>query len=156
MKRKDANKVEIKVVQDDCKEEVFLYKSREIRLFSLVGTIVSWTTFIVTPIPWGLIVDGINGSLWKPNQYEEGIKKDNYKNYTYTYTVSYTSCNQAAKVVPVAPVSPQIVDVVYLKDGNIIRGVIIEQVIGVSIKIKTKDDSILVFRTEEIERITRE
>lgn len=47
-------------------------------------------------------------------------------------------------------------DVVYLKDGSIIRGVIIEQIPGESIKLKTKDGNIFVFKTEEIEKFTKE
>ncbi|MGZ5245107.1 MAG: hypothetical protein ACXWW0_14025, partial [Bacteroidia bacterium] len=47
-------------------------------------------------------------------------------------------------------------DVVYLKNGSIIHGTIIENIIGVSIKIQTVDRSIWVFKMEEIEKITRE
>jgi hypothetical protein len=47
-------------------------------------------------------------------------------------------------------------DVVYLKNGSIIHGTIIENVIGVSIKIQTADRSIWVFKMDEIEKITKE
>lgn len=47
-------------------------------------------------------------------------------------------------------------DVVYLFNGSIIRGIIIEQVPNSTIKIQTKDGSIFVFKYEEIERITKE
>lgn len=47
-------------------------------------------------------------------------------------------------------------EVVYLKNGSIIHGVIIEQVPNVSLKIKTKDQNIFVFKMEEIEKITKE
>lgn len=40
--------------------------------------------------------------------------------------------------------NPQYVDVVYLKNGSIIRGMIIEQIPNVSLKIQTKDGSIFV------------
>lgn len=47
-------------------------------------------------------------------------------------------------------------EVVYLKNGSIIRGVIIEQVPNKIIKIQTADRSIFVYRMDEIEKITKE
>lgn len=47
-------------------------------------------------------------------------------------------------------------DVVYLKNGSIIRGVIIEQVPSESIKIETADKSVFVFQMDEIEKMTKE
>ncbi len=49
-----------------------------------------------------------------------------------------------------------LIDVVYLKNGSIIKGVVVEQIIGQSIKIETKDGSLFVFKTEEVAKITRE
>jgi len=47
-------------------------------------------------------------------------------------------------------------DVVYLKNGSIIRGVIIEQVPNKSIKIETADRSVFVYQMDEIEKLTKE
>lgn len=47
-------------------------------------------------------------------------------------------------------------DVVYLKNGSIIRGVIVEQVPNQSLKIETKDKNLFVFNLSEIEKITKE
>lgn len=47
-------------------------------------------------------------------------------------------------------------EVVYLKNGNIYHGVIIEQIPGVSLKIKTSDRSVFNIKIEEVEKITRE
>ena len=47
-------------------------------------------------------------------------------------------------------------DVVYLKNGSIIRGVVIEQVPGKSIKIRTGDGSVFVYNMDDIARITKE
>lgn len=47
-------------------------------------------------------------------------------------------------------------EVVYLKNGSIIRGVIIEQVPNKSIKIQTADGSVFVYRMDEVEKITKE
>jgi hypothetical protein len=61
-------------------------------------------------------------------------------------------------VVLVAVTSPaqERVDVVYLKDGSIIRGTIVEQVPGETIRIKTSGGSEFVFQMEEVKRITSE
>lgn len=47
-------------------------------------------------------------------------------------------------------------EVVYLKNGSIIRGVIIEQIPGTSLKIQTKDRNVFSFQISEIEKITKE
>jgi hypothetical protein len=47
-------------------------------------------------------------------------------------------------------------DVVYLKNGSIIHGTILEQVIGKSIKIETADGNIFVYIYDEIDKITKE
>lgn len=48
------------------------------------------------------------------------------------------------------------VDVVYLKNGSIIRGMIIEQVPNESLKIKTRDGSVFVYAITDVEKITKE
>lgn len=47
-------------------------------------------------------------------------------------------------------------DVVYLKNGSIIRGTIIEQVPNQSIKIETSDRSVFVYQMNDIEKIGKE
>ena len=47
-------------------------------------------------------------------------------------------------------------DVVYLKNGSIIRGTIIEMVPNQSVRIETADGSVFVYEMEQIERITKE
>lgn len=47
-------------------------------------------------------------------------------------------------------------DVIYLKNGSIIRGMIIEQVPNKSIKFETADRNVFVYQMEEIEKITKE
>lgn len=48
------------------------------------------------------------------------------------------------------------IDVVYLKNGSILRGVIIEQVPNELIKLQTADGNVFVYQTNEIEKITKE
>lgn len=50
----------------------------------------------------------------------------------------------------------RIQEVVYLKNGSIIRGTIIEQVPNVSLKIQTDDGSIFAYKMSEVEKITKE
>jgi len=47
-------------------------------------------------------------------------------------------------------------DVVYLKNGSIIRGVIIEQIPNKSIKIETTDKSVFVYQIDDVEKMTKE
>ncbi len=47
-------------------------------------------------------------------------------------------------------------DVVYLKNGSVIRGIMIEQIPNETIKIETADRSIFVYKMDEIEKITKE
>lgn len=47
-------------------------------------------------------------------------------------------------------------EVVYLKNGSVIRGTIIEQVPNQSLKIQTKDGNIFVYNMSEVEKITKE
>jgi hypothetical protein len=46
-------------------------------------------------------------------------------------------------------------DVIYLKNGSIINGVITEQVPGQTIKVETRDKNVFVFREDEIEKIVK-
>lgn len=57
-------------------------------------------------------------------------------------------------VIAVAQQTPD--DVVYLKSGSIIRGMIIEQVPNKSLKIQTKDGNVFVYKMDEVEKITKE
>lgn len=47
-------------------------------------------------------------------------------------------------------------DIIYLKNGSIIRGIIIEQIPNQSIKIQTRDKKVFVFKYEEIEKMAKE
>lgn len=53
-------------------------------------------------------------------------------------------------------VAQNMIDIVELKNGSVIRGTIVEQVVGESLKIKTYDGSLFVFRMDEVVRITKE
>lgn len=52
--------------------------------------------------------------------------------------------------------SAQYVEVVHLKNGGIIRGIIIEQIPNENLKIQTNDGNVFVYWFDEIEKITKE
>ncbi len=49
-----------------------------------------------------------------------------------------------------------LIDVVYLKNGSIVRGIIVEQVPNELIKLQTADGSLFVYQTGEIDKIIKE
>ena len=60
-------------------------------------------------------------------------------------------------VVVTSPVSAQeLEDVVHLKNGGVVRGTIIEQVEGESLRIETTGGNVFAYTMEEIAEITRE
>ena len=50
----------------------------------------------------------------------------------------------------------QYIERVYLKNGSIIRGTVIEQTIGQSVKIQTGDGSVFVYPYDDVEKITKD
>lgn len=58
--------------------------------------------------------------------------------------------------VSITSLAQEMQEVVYLKNGNIIRGTIIEQVPNESLKIKTSDGSVFVYQMNEIAKTTKE
>lgn len=47
-------------------------------------------------------------------------------------------------------------EVVYLKNGSVIRGIIVEEFPGKSVKIQTREKNLFVYQLDEVEKITRE
>ncbi len=57
---------------------------------------------------------------------------------------------------PVVDTKKVMEDVVYLKNGAVIRGIIIEQVPNKTVEIKSNDNNYLIFKMDEIQKITKE
>jgi len=149
MNRKDANKFSFTVREKGCEPQTYNYTSRAFRGWAFVGTLLSWTGYVAgIYIPWGLGVDLATGALWKPNVAEKGIVKINSKNFKYV--VSYSGCTVKNEDPPVADAK---VDVVYLKNGSIIKGTLMEPDSVSQIKIQMKDGSIFVFKLEEVLKV---
>lgn len=149
VKRKEADKFEFFVQQEGKSRQTYRYHSRVLRGGALAGTILGWTGIIPPgiPLPWGVAVDGITGSWWKPDVSEKGLQKQDYKNFRYI--VNYGSDTQNTDNLTY-------MDVLYLKNGGMIKGDIIEQEPNKSVKIKTKDGNIFVYKIEEISKISKE
>lgn len=56
----------------------------------------------------------------------------------------------------VSAAAQQWVEVVYLKNGGVIRGTVIEQIPNETIKIQTADGSVFVYKIDEVEKIAKE
>lgn len=50
----------------------------------------------------------------------------------------------------------KLIDVVYLKNGSILRGIIVEQIPNELIKLQTSDGNLFVYQTSEVEKIIKE
>lgn len=46
-------------------------------------------------------------------------------------------------------------ETLYLKNGSVIKGVVIEQIPGVSLKMQTNDGSIFAYKMEDVERLPK-
>lgn len=155
LKRAHANRLSLLVKQDGCEDQVFTFQSRTFRGVPLVVDLL-WALPYVVVSGVFLIVDLGTGSYWKPNSSERGIEKMNYKNYHYT--LDYHGCPVEQKL-PEPPKQDQdsvLIDHVYLKNGSIIKGTVVEMVPNVQIKIETRDGSIFVYKMEEVEKMTKE
>lgn len=53
-------------------------------------------------------------------------------------------------------IAQNVQEVVYLKNGSVIRGIVVEQVPGESLKIRTNDGSVFAYKMSDVEKITKE
>jgi hypothetical protein len=91
VKRTMANKFSVSVKEEGCSEQTFNYTKRTFRGWAFFGTVVGWTGLIGgVPLPWGVAVDLATGALYKPNIFEKGIQKQDYKHYNYI--LEYKGC----------------------------------------------------------------
>ncbi|MDQ7815388.1 MAG: hypothetical protein RDU14_00010 [Melioribacteraceae bacterium] len=50
----------------------------------------------------------------------------------------------------------QYIEVIYLKNGSMLKGIIVESIPNKSVKIQTKDGNIFSYNIDEVEKITKE
>ncbi len=120
----------------------------------------SSTNFLYGIWVYAAIADFINFStMYKPDEKEPGIHRLDYKNYEYNLnsscipveTTQYinNSVNNNSNI-------PTLKGSVYLKNGSVIRGHIIEIIPNKTIRLQTIDGSIFVFKFDDIERYSQE
>lgn len=149
--RVQANNFSFVVREDGCPDQTYSYKFRTFRAEAFVGSIILSVGSIPlgVPVPYGPIIDFASGAIWKPNVREAGISQESIK--TFKYLVNYDcSMSNSDSIVS------DYIDVVYLKNGNLFRGIIIEQVPNAQIKLKTTGGKNLVFPFRDIERMVKE
>jgi hypothetical protein len=160
VKRNQANRFSFTVESDECEPEVHTYNTRTFRGWAFFGSLIFWTgtTSSGIPLPFGVVVDAATGSWWKPNTNERGVTKMNFKNFQYL--VSYEGCEKKPKPgsAPATTTSDfkEVLDVIYLKNGSIVKGIIYEMVPNTSVRIRTKDGNTFMFNIPEIEKMTKE
>lgn len=88
VKRKDANKLNITVQEENCEPETTRFLRRSFRGWPFAGTVLGWTFYLKSApyviIPIGVIVDACTGAWWKPDITEKGVSKIDYDNFLYT------------------------------------------------------------------------
>lgn len=72
------------------------------------------------------------------------------------YTVSRAQSKGNSKDSHKVNTEKQMEDVIYLKNGAIVRGIIIEQVPNKSIEIKSNDNNYFIFKMDEVQKIAKE
>ena len=140
--RSELNRLTFSVKEDGCKEQEFNFSSSTFRVGALCGSIAVWGIF-------GVLVDAATGAFMKPDINVKGVRQLNYKNFRYE--LDYANCLETKREI-----SLQVLDVVHLKNGSIIKGTITEQVPNGQLKIETRDGSLFVFKSEEIDYVIKE
>ena len=99
VKRRDANKLDITVQEENCEPETTHFSKRAFRGWAFVGTLVGWTGITPTylPLPWGVVVDACTGAWWKPDVTEKGVSKIDYDNFLYT--INYKAIPKKESVI---------------------------------------------------------
>ena len=77
-----------------CEPQTHRYRKKAIRpasiSFQAIGHFVSFVSTGVIPIPIDLLIDGITGANWKPDETEIGIHKINFDHFDYI--IEYKGC----------------------------------------------------------------
>lgn len=163
--RTKASQLSLQVKSEGCKDQTFDYTTLSIRpvvlgfdlYFGLAGLLAGG--FYLAPIP--LIADFVTGGIYKPNNKDARIIKEDDKHFKYL--INYTGCE--TKVDPIIeplnetkPIVKSVIntsttDEIYLKNGSIIKGFIIEEQPTTQVTMQTNDGNLFVFKMIEIEKI---
>jgi hypothetical protein len=151
--RSEANDFSFVVREEGCPEQTYSYKFRTFRVGAFLGSVLVWTGIGVATsgivIPCGPIVDFASSAIWKPSVVEAGVSQENNKTFRYLVDYDHLPSNTGFDV-------NKLIDVVYLKDGNIFRGYITEQTPNVQLKMQTNDGNKFMFQFVDILKIEKE
>jgi sRNA-binding regulator protein Hfq len=154
VKRKDADKLIFVVKKQGCNEETKYFTTKSLRWLVSVGSIY-WGFFA----PVSIIIDLVTGAIYKPNINENGVEKEDYKNFTYV--LNYTGCNYNLETKPDQIVTATIPNKsvnefptsIFLLNGGNSKGKIIERMAGDSLKLKNSFGSTFIYSFNEIDFI---
>ena len=103
----------------------------------------------------GVLGGGLGGALAPPPEHTR-YQLAAYSHEQKLFTIrSILERDSAVVPVPSEP-ARQATDIVYLKNGSIIRGSVLEVIPDSSLKIRTADGSLFVFKMTEVDRIGKE
>ena len=84
IKRRNANKIVFTVKEKGKQPQDFVFQERSFRGWSFLGTVLLWTGYSNgILLPWGVLVDGITGAWWKPDDAEPGVVKVHQDKFRY-------------------------------------------------------------------------
>ncbi len=138
IKRSEANNFAVTLKEDSCQEQTFNYTSRTFRGFAFTATAFTGI---------GTVTDLLSGAVWKPDVSEKGISQEDYK--IFSYSIDYIGC--PATFID-HKITNKIIDVIYLKNGSILNGLILEMN-EFSYKLKLQNGEITLVIKEDVEKI---
>lgn len=137
IKRSEANNFAITLKEDSCQELTFNYTSRTFRGFAFGATAFTGI---------GIVTDLLSGAVWKPDVSEDFISQIDFK--TFNYTIYYWGCPATAVD---NKISNKIIDIIFLKNGSIVSGLILETT-ELAYKFKPLKGEITYIKKEEVEK----
>ena len=147
--RSESGKFTVMLKEAGCPEQVFQFTSKKFRWISLFGI-----GYYGIPTLYDIVV----GSVWKPDEFEPGVAKVSYK--SYSYLLEYTNCNNPQINKSISPNSPSMDQpkknekvTIYMKNGMIFKGIIIEEKETDEIVIRTEDNTLQSLKKSRIDRI---
>jgi hypothetical protein len=145
VKRSEADRFSYSVIKRDCEPVEFRYSSKAFRGWACFGSYMSFGLI-------GILVDALNGSLWRPDEREPGIQRMSARDFFYFPRLP--ECAPAEKKIQAEKPSASVV--VKLFNGRRLKGRIVENIPNQYLKIKTEDDVLHTIPQEEVLEISPE
>jgi hypothetical protein len=145
VRRLEADRFTFSVLKKDCQRVDFRYTSKVFRGWACFGSYMSFGLV-------GILVDALNGSLWKPDEREPGIQRMSSRDFFYFPHLP--ECAPAEKKT-LAERPPDSV-VVKLFNGRSLKGNIVENLPNQYLKIKTADEILHTIPYTEVLEISPE